>query len=464
MKSQTAQSLPIIAIVGRPNVGKSSLFNRLIDKRKAIISDEAGTTRDPIYHRTMLRDMEVIMVDTGGVEFGDKENIEADIQTQARLALAEANIILFVVDAQEEPTVDDFEAAKILRKSSKDLIFVANKCDNSKIREGLIDFFKLGFDEPIRASVIHNIGIEEIKSKLSQKVEAQGWKQPVKAEKRSERIKIALVGRPNVGKSSLTNSLLGEKKVIVADAPGTTRDAIDVDLHFGKQDFTLIDTAGIRRRGRIEKGIEKFSTFRSLEAIERCDVACLVIDFSIGVRSQDTHIASYILDASKGLILVINKCDLMKDKERDETRMLNILRHRFDFLPWAPVIFTSALDKININQIYKLSQQIHDERFRRIQAIELDHFLTEVTMKHQAPTVGRTKIKFSSIVQASVNPPTFDIYTNFPEKLHFSYKRYLENNLREQFGFTGTAVRIFYSRRPREERKKHNIKEDKENY
>lgn len=450
MKNSTKKPrsiIPFVAIIGKPNVGKSSLFNRLVRRRIAITSNIPGTTRDRIYNHLELQNTDAILIDTGGMEYGKKQNIEKEMQLQAKLAIEEADLILFVVDSLSKITIDDLEATKILRKSTKPLILIANKCDNEKIGDSNTEYLELGFGEPHKISVIHNKGIDGLMNKINENLKNQGWQTKLQEiEQDKTQLKLAFIGRPNVGKSSLVNAILGEKKIIESNIAGTTRDSIDIEVIYNNQKFNLIDTAGIRRRGKIEQGIEKFSTFRSLEAIERSDISCLILDFKEGIRSQDLHIASYILDAGKGLILIVNKSDLMKNKNDDENRIIRILKSKFDFLPWAPVIFTSALKKTNLKIIFQIAQKIQNERTKIVDNAELEEFLKEVISKHQTPTIGILKILITAIRQASVKPPTFEIFVNYPEKLHFSYKRYIENKLREKFGFDGTAIRIFYKK------------------
>lgn len=436
--------IPIIAIVGRPNVGKSSLFNRLIQKRVAITSDIAGTTRDRIYYRLEVGDITSILVDTGGMEYGKKENIEADVQSQARIGIAEADLILFVVDGSEGLTSNDYEAAQILRKTHKPILFIANKSDHTGMEEQRHELMKIGFGEAIEVSAIHKAGIDELMITLEKTLKKQGWKPQVAAPENKNVTNICFVGRPNVGKSSLVNALFGEEKLIVSPIAGTTRDAVDVGIQWKGQEYNLIDTAGLRRRGKIEVGLEKLSSLRSLEAVERTDIACLILDFKEGISKQDMHISSYIVEAGKGLMLIVNKSDLMKKRDEEENRFLWNLKHKFDFLPWAPVIFVSALKKTNIEKILDIANQIQSERSKTIDLDELDGFMREVTYRHIPPKVGINRPKIYSLEQSKVNPPTFTFVVNDGKSLHFSYRRYLENELRKKYGFTGTSVKFIF--------------------
>jgi GTPase len=447
--------VPVIAIVGRPNVGKSSLFNRLIRRRFAIESDIAGTTRDRIYYHTEIGDIPSVLVDTGGLEYGKKENIEADVQSQVHLAIKEADLVFFVTDAKEMLTIGDYDAADKLRKSGKNILLIANKCDSKSSEDNVHEMGKLGFGEPIRISAYHRIGLEDLIEAAQAKLKKMGFKKLKHDATPANVTSVCFLGKPNVGKSSLVNAILGKPKVIVSSIPGTTRDSIDTEISWHDKNFNLIDTAGLRRRGHIERGLEKLSSFRALEAIERSDVACLIIDFKEGVKKQDQHIASYILEAGKGLILVVNKTDLMVNRQDDELHMINVLRRKFEFLPWAPAIFVSALKKTNIDKILDLAAVIHAERFRMLDADEIQGFMKETINKHMPPAVSSRMPKFYSLEQIGVNPPTFIYWVNDPDTIHFSYRRYLENELRARWPFTGTSIRVIFDskKRPSEMKK-----------
>lgn len=438
--------IPIIAIVGRPNVGKSSLFNRIINKRLAITSEIAGTTRDRIYYRTDFNNINCVLVDTGGLEYGKKENIEADVQSQVELAINDADLILFMVDAKEGLTIEDYEAAKKLRKVHKKIIIIANKIDHKTSDDNLAEIIKLGFGYPITISAYHNINVSDVGDAVSEFLKDSGWddKSTASTREKSDIINISFVGKPNVGKSSLVNALLGKEKIIVSEIPGTTRDAIDTEITWQNKKFNLIDTAGLRKRGKIERGLEKISSFKSLDAIERSDVVCLLLDYSEGIRKQDQHISAYILEAGKGLILVVNKSDLMEDREKDEPAMVRLLKRKFDYLPWAPAIFISALKRKNIEKILELSLSIMVERFKKIEDDELNEFMKEITYKHLPPASGNKIPKFYSLEQDAVNPPCFVYWVNNRKGIHFSYRRYLENEIRKKYGFNGTAIRLYF--------------------
>jgi GTP-binding protein len=445
MNNKSAHKLPFIAIVGKPNVGKSSLFNRLIGKKVAIISDLAGTTRDRVFQHTQIGDYPVVLVDTGGLEYEKKYNIEANMQVQAKLAINEADLVIFLVDGSEEPTADDIQTANILRRESKKIIFVANKVDHEKRSHNLYSWTEIGFGEPASISVIHNLGMEKLEKIIISHLDALQLSQESLEKPQIEKaIKVAFIGRPNAGKSSLVNAVLGEERIIVSDIPGTTRDALDSEVEIEGQPFTLIDTAGLRRRGKIEPGIEKFSSFRTFQAIERADVVCLVLDYSEGIRAQDLHISSYILEANKGLILLINKSDLMEEKEEERNRIGRLLKNRFDYLSWAPVLFVSAKNHKNLDLIFDTANQIYQERAKQIDHEDLVDFVRERYHKHQPPTAGRNKLLFYDLVQIPSQTPTFEYLVNKEDIVHFSYQRYLENEFREQFGFLGTAIKFYY--------------------
>lgn len=436
-------SIPIVAIIGKPNVGKSTFFNALIGQKIAIVSDIAGTTRDRIYSKTDLGNLEALMVDTGGLQYGKKENIESDVYTQALLAMEEADLIIFLVDGSSPPDISDEEAIKLLRKKKKDIIFVANKVDRAISQSTLPEFYRCGLGAPIEISAVHKRNIDEVRSILEKKLRAKGFRK-VKKEI-SRKIKMAIIGRPNVGKSSVANALLGEKKIIVSNIPGTTRDAIDTELAYKNQNYILIDTAGIRRKGKIGKRIEYWSMLRGLRALEECDIAVLVLDATEGVVKQDEHIGGYILDERKGLIIVLNKIDLIED-ENDREKMLRRIQRRMPFLPWAPIIMASALTGENIKIILDLAQEIMEERKKEIPQKRLQEFMDESRLYHSAKTSKKIPLRLVKMEQVKTNPPTFVIKTNDPEAIHFSYRRYLERRLREQFGFNGTAISLIFEK------------------
>ena len=424
----------VVAIVGRPNVGKSTLFNRLVGKRKAIESPHPGTTRDRIYDNAMIGDFTVMLVDTGGIETGKAgSSIESNVQEQSKMAIDGADVIVFVVDVREELTSEDFHAADLLRRSKKPVILVANKCDNPRFEEGRFNFYELGFGEPVALTALHSFGIDELEEKISEKLEDLKVEKGAAPEEEEGRVRIAFLGRPNVGKSTMINALFGKKIVVVSEVPGTTRDSTEIPFEYKEIPFTLIDTAGIRRRGKVEKGIEKYSILRSMSSIDQADVCVLMLDFEEGVTMQDCHVSQYILEQKKGLILVLNKVDQFSGKEREvaEHMAIHELQKKMDYLPWAPVVFTSALERKNIFQILELAKEVYDERKKEIP-------------DPPRGTRGKQRFNVLSVRQDGVQPPTFVFSCEWPEIMHFSYGRFLENELRSSFGFTGTSMRLIF--------------------
>jgi len=434
--------IPVIAIIGRPNTGKSTLFNKLVGKRVAIISKIAGTTRDRIYQFAEIGDYKALFVDTGGMQYGSKNNIENAVKDQAELAIKEADIIIFLVDGSLPSTSDDLTIAETLRKSNKDVILAANKSDSGKFAENLPEYYKLGFSEPVQISAIHGRGIGALEEKIIQILKSKKIK-PCEETQSKNRVNIVIIGKPNTGKSSLVNALAGEKRTIVSEVPGTTRDSIDINLDYNDKNYTLIDTAGIRRPGKRRNFMEKLSVLRGLRSLERSDVAVLLLDGSEQISHQDTALAGQIAEEKKGLIIAVNKIDLFKSKE-DEDKYLWSIKTNFEFLPWVPVVFISAKTKKNITQILNLASQIYAERHRQIPQKQLEDFLMDAILGH--PSGMLTKKPFKSFVQTNINPPEFTIIARNPSQFNFSYRRYIENSLRKKFGFTGTAIKIIYKK------------------
>lgn len=424
---------PVVAIVGRPNVGKSTLFNRLAGKRLAITSKFAGTTRDRLYEEINWVGKNFMLVDTAGMLW-EKEAL--DIQKQIQIAIREADLIIFLVDVTSGVTLEDEKAVEFLRKSKKRVILGVNKVDNQK-REGEIgEFFKMGFKDvvPISAILGRNVGslLDKITSYLKPKII------PFKEE--SPELKIAIIGRPNVGKSSLFNKLIGQERVVVSDIPGTTRDIITTKLQYQNNVFLFIDTAGLRRRGKIQFGIEKFSVLRALRALEEADLCLFLIDAEEGVTNQDLHIAGFAKEMGKAIILVVNKWDLA-EKEKTMDQFLDNLRDKLDFIFWAPVIFISASSGKNISKIFDLIKVAQTNYQKRINTSSLNNFLQK-TVTRKVPV---SKIFYAT--QVKIKPPTFVFFIKEPEKIHFSYIRYLENSLRKEFDFTGTSIKIYLRRK-----------------
>lgn len=438
-------ALPVIAIVGRPNVGKSTLFNRLIMQKYAITSDIAGTTRDRIYKKCEISGYEVTLVDTGGLEYGKHENIEKDVQSQAALAIEEADLIIFLVDLSEGINPNDKLAANVLRKSKKEILFIANKSDAKGADDNAYETMELGFGEPVKISAIHTTGLLDLELLIEKTLKKLKFKKRKKKEKEdNETVSICILGRPNAGKSSLVNAITGQETNIVSDIPGTTRDHTDTLVTHNDKKYNLIDTAGLRRPGKREQGIEQFSALRCLNALERSDVAVLLIDGTERISKQDAHIVEYALDMKKGLIIAVNKIDDF-DKEKDEEKkgmIIYRLRHKFAFVPWTPVLFVSAKNKTNVTKIFELADQIKEEREKKINTAELNSFMQKTANKHLPASSNIRKPKFLYISQVGVSPPSFVLFFKFVENLHFSYPRYIENELRKEYGFTGTSINL----------------------
>jgi len=464
---------PLVAIVGRPNVGKSTLFNRLIGQRLAIVEDLPGTTRDRIYGDAEWNGRIFTLVDTGGFEFEGEATFSAEIAAQVRLAIEEADVIVLLLDVRDGITGTDREVAHMLRRSQKPVVLGANKADNAQQRQAAVEFYELGLGEPICVSSISGTGTGDLLDAITDVLP------PAAEDEEEEELpgvpRIAVVGRPNTGKSSLINAILGEDRVIVSDIPGTTRDTVDTQVEHNGQPLVLIDTAGIRRRGRIGPGVEKFSALRAHRAIDRCDVAILMIDGMDGVTAQDTHIAGFVAEAAKGILIVINKWDMVRERRRaveeladpdkivpvemagahanepdiplDALGFTRMVRHELKFLPYAPVIFAAAKTRYHVSNILDEALKIYEMRQRRIPTAKLNDVVREAYQRHQAPFIQGRQLRVYYVTQAEVNPPTFVFFVNDPQLLHFSYERYLENTLREAFGFEGTAIRLQFRMR-----------------
>jgi GTP-binding protein len=435
---------PIVAIVGRPNVGKSTLFNRLVGERRAIVEDVPGTTRDRVYGTTDWGGVEFTVIDTGGLQDEQEIDLEsmAEIarhtRDQAHLAISEADVIVFLVDARTGVNAGDHEVADLLRRADKPTILAANKAESSVRRESVFEFYELGLGDPVAISSYHGTGTGDLLDRIVEALPESS------EEERPEGPAIAIVGRPNVGKSRLLNALLGQERAIVSDIPGTTRDSLDTTLIWAGQPVTLIDTAGIRRRGRVDRGIEQYSVLRSMRAIDRADVVLLVIDATEGFTAQDLHIAGYIADQKKGIVVVVNKWDLIEKDASTMGEFRTKAREALDFMPYAPLVFVSAKFGQRVQQVLDTALAVVAERQKRVPTAALNKMLKDAVLAHPPPSKPGKWLKFYYATQADVSPPTFIIFTNDPAQIHFSYRRYLENTLRETFGFEGTAVRISF--------------------
>ncbi|MEE8337222.1 MAG: ribosome biogenesis GTPase Der [Dehalococcoidia bacterium] len=431
---------PLIALVGRPNVGKSALFNRLTGTRRALVEPVPGTTRDRLYGDLEWSGHHLRVVDTGGLEGPEADPFTALVRGQVEEAMAEADLILFLVDGAEGMTAADREIADLLRRSQCPVLLVANKTDRKSSADGVIEFYELGIGEPITISAYHGKGIGELLDHVLDVVTPDGERV------RTEQLSLAIVGRPNVGKSSLLNAILGETRTIVSEIPGTTRDAIDTPFEFEGHSLLLVDTAGIRRRGRIARGIERHSVQRAEAAIDRSDVVALLIDQAEPTVAQDTHIAGYVTDQAKGLMLIVNKWDLAEEPG-ERVSFARRIDYRYRFAPWAPVLFTSALKVEGIRDVLEMAVHIEEVRNRRVSTSRLNTVIQRAMAEHSPPTIGHRRLKLMYVTQAEVAPPTFVFFVNDPALMHFSYERYLENKLREEFEFEGTAIKLVFRHR-----------------
>ncbi len=432
---------PLIAIVGRPNVGKSALFNRITSGNRALVEDLPGTTRDRIYGAFEWNGKHVRVVDTGGLSQVDEDPFSPLIRRGVVQALAEAQGVVFVVDAAAGLTAADYEVAEMLRRTSQPVLLVANKTDTRAGQDNLTELYALGLGEPFSVSALHGRGIGDLMDAMLDLVKGAS----VVADER-DRISVAIVGRPNVGKSSLTNAIVGADRVVVSDVPGTTRDAIDTPFDFEGQPMLLVDTAGIRRKGRIERGVERHSVQRAEQAVDRADVVILVIDQGEPLAAQDTHIAGYALDHGKGIVLVVNKWDLAEDRAARH-EFAQTVDSRYDFMAWAPIHFTSAKTGEGIRDLLELVSHVAETRKRRVPTSEINRVVHKAMSEHGPATVHNQKLKVLYVTQAAVSPPTFVFFVNDPEIIHFSYQRFLENRIRASFDFAGTAIKLVFRRR-----------------
>lgn len=439
-------SKPIVALVGRPNVGKSTFFNRLIGERQAIVEGEPGTTRDRLYGTTEWNGRAFTVVDTAGLVGADDDpnlppgEIARSAREQAHLAIAEADVIVFMVDVREGMTTTDADVGEILRQTSKPVVLAANKSDNQEREFNAVEFYALNLGDPIPMSGYHGTGTGDV---LDQVVAA--FPPPATEEDEHETIRVALVGRPNVGKSSLLNMLLGQERSVVSAIPGTTRDSIDTLLNYEGTAFTLIDTAGVRRAGRIQRGVERYSVLRTLRAVERCDVALLLIDAQEGITAQDTHIAGMILEEKKGIIILVNKWDVVEKDTYTFNEYTQRIKDAFRFLDYAPVLFISATTGQRVPKILPLVQEVHSERNRRIPTSELNELLRQAVLQHPPPATKKgAHLRIYYATQPQVAPPVFLFFANNSEMIHWSYARYLENRIRERYRFVGTPLTVVF--------------------
>jgi len=467
---------PLVAIVGRPNVGKSTFFNRMLGDRVAVVEDLPGTTRDRIYGDTDWNGREFTLIDTGGLELssaipvgqvglnGQPGDIMKNVQAQVDLAIEEADVIVFMVEARSGITAADEEVADLLRRTEKPVILAANKADNAARRQDAVEFYSLGLGEPIPISSIQGTGTGDLLDRIVEELPTAD--ETENAEEEDEVPRIAIVGRPNVGKSSLLNAILGVPRAIVSEVPGTTRDAIDTAMEFEGRKLVLIDTAGIRRRGRVVPGVEKYSVIRSSRAIESSDVALILIDASEGLAAQDTHIAGEIHEKAKGVIVVVNKWDLAQAQRRaaregqlpdpeeeikSAERYRKIIAEGLKFVPYAPIVFASAKTGYHVQSLLETALTISDMRYLRVPTARLNEVVQDAIRRYRPATIRGKPLKVFYATQIRVNPPTFVFFVNDPQAVHFGYERYLENQLRQAFSFKGTAIRLQFKARPKSE-------------
>ena len=430
-------SKPVVAIVGRKNVGKSTLLNRIAGKRISIVEDLPGTTRDRITVDATWSGRDFTLIDTGGMELDPSDKIDTAVNKQIQTAISEADILIFLVSARDGLLPDDHEIANRLRGVKKPVLLAVNKAEDLRQELSAAEFYRLGLGDPMAISAYHGRGVADLLDKLVEKFpesEAAGSESP--------EIKIALVGKPNVGKSTLLNTLAGEERVIVDERPGTTRDAIDTLIDYNGQRVILIDTAGIKRQGRIEEGVERYSVLRSREAIERADIALLLIDASQPISAQDTHIAGFIQKAATGVLILANKWDLTKSNDRVE--YIKYVKQEFNFIDYASVLFISAKSGEGTTEILPSVIEIYQERTKRLPTSMVNNIVLSAVAEHEPPRKQNRRLRILYATQAAVNPPTFVFSVNDPTLVHFSYERYLENRLRQSFGFKGTPIRMVF--------------------
>ncbi|WP_369022295.1 ribosome biogenesis GTPase Der [Ligilactobacillus salivarius] len=432
---------PVVAIVGRPNVGKSTIFNRLAGERISIVEDTPGVTRDRIYARTEWLGHPFNLIDTGGIDIGD-EPFLTQITEQAEIAIEEADVIIFVVSVKEGVTDADEKVARILYRTDKPVVLAVNKVDNPELRADIYDFYSLGFGEPIPVAGTHGIGTGDLLDKIIKEFPKDATNEE------DDSIKFSFIGRPNVGKSSLVNAILGENRVIVSNIEGTTRDAIDT--RFETEDgtkYTMIDTAGIRKKGKVYENTEKYSVLRAMRAIDRSDVVCVVLNAEESIREQDKHVAGYAHEAGRAIVIVVNKWDTLKKDNKTMSDFENLIRQEFQYLSYAPIVFVSAKTKQRLDKLPELIKRVNDNHEQRISSAVLNDVVMDAIAHNPTPTDNGKRLRIYYATQVAIKPPTFVIFVNDPELMHFSYERFLENQIREAFDFEGTPIHIIERRR-----------------
>lgn len=426
-----------VAILGRPNVGKSSLFNRIVGKKISIIEDTPGVTRDRICSNASYNNKDFYLIDTGGIDY-DSGGFNSEIKIQVEIAIEEANVIIFVVDGKDGLTSNDLLIRDMLKRSGKKVVVAINKTDSKKSEDNIYEFYSLGFDDYVSVSAEHGYGTSELLDIVTSNLKEEGMIEE------DETLKFCLVGRPNVGKSSLVNSLLNEERVIVSDVSGTTRDAIDTEFTYEKQKYTLIDTAGLRKKGKIFESVEKYSLLRTLKAIDRSDVCMLVLDASTGILEHDKHIASYILDAGKAIVIVVNKWDVIENKDSEMKEWKKMLEHEFQFIPYAKIVFLSALTKKRIHTLMPEVLSAYSNTTKMVEPEIINEIIRDAYIENPPAVIKGKKLKIYYASEVSNKPPRIDIEVNTKASVHFSYKRYLENRIRENIDFSGTPIQIVF--------------------
>lgn len=441
----------LVALVGRPNVGKSTLFNRIVGQRLAVVSEVPGTTRDRLYADAEWAGVHFVLVDTGGLEVTegrhteplseDSEQFLPLIRQQASIAIQDADVIVQVVDGQAGMTAADSEVADILRQAKKPVIVAANKLESPKLWDQAFEFYELALGEVFPVSALHGTGTGDLLDAIT------GAIPPFDEEPEDDSIKVAILGRPNVGKSTLLNQLIGEERAIVSPIAGTTRDAIDTRIEWDGQPITLIDTAGIRRRGKIGTGVEKYSVLRAIKALKRADVALLLIDAEQGITAQDVHIAGMLVDEHASVVVLVNKWDAIEKDAYTINHYTDEVRSALNFMPYVPLIFISALDGKRVSKVLPQAIEVYEARYQRIPTAQLNRLMRQVIGRHPPPQKGGIRLKFNYATQASVDPPTFVFFVNKPDWVHFSYQRYIENQIRADYPFPGTPIRLVFRAR-----------------
>ncbi len=433
---------PIVAIVGRPNVGKSTLFNRLVGRQSAIVSDIAGTTRDRVTAEIEWAGRTFVLVDTGGLDPFPKTDLWTQVRAQIDIAIADADLIIMLADASTGAAPADHDAADLLRRTAKPVILAANKCDNTERAAAAVELYAIGLGEPTPISAYHNSGVDDLMARVAELLPC-----PQELPQPEADVRMAIVGRANVGKSALLNAITGSERAIVSDVPGTTRDSLDTLVSRGGRSVLLIDTAGIRRRGRIAPGIERYSVLRSVRAIDRADVAAVVTDASELGAGQDAHVASHVLEAYRGVVIVVNKWDLAREAGLTRERATEIVRARFAFARYAPLCFTSALRRTGLDGLLDTAAAVYDEWNKSVPRYSLSRTVTDAVAEHPPSSAGRRSLKIYGVAQDQTSPPTFTFYVNHSDMVHYAYRRYLENRLRAAYDFRGSPLRMRFKGR-----------------